>query len=166
MKEKLNEINDIIQKQIDVYKNIKDLYNDKRNILIAGDLTLLEKMDNEIIVKSNEVNKYELRRQILCNELGIGHNGGNLSEIITYAENNNYDAHNFVKMKETINNLVEEIKEYDKINSALISKTGEIIDSTIKIITNNAIINTCEYNIAGNMVENTGIVLSSIVEEG
>ena len=166
MIEKLNEINDIIQKQIDVYKNIKDLYNDKRNILIAGDLTLLEKMDNEIIVKSNEVNKYELRRQTLCKELGIGQNSSNLSEIITYAENNNYDANNFVKMKEIINNLVDEIKELDKINHALISKTSEIIDSTIKIITNNAIINTCEYSNTGKKIENTGIELSSIVEEG
>ena len=66
MIEKLNEINDIIQKQIDVYKNIKDLYNDKRNILIAGDLTLLEKVDNEIRTRANEINNYESKRKSLC----------------------------------------------------------------------------------------------------
>lgn len=166
MIEKLDEINDVIKKQIDVYKNIKDLYNDKRNILIAGDLTLLEKMDNEIIIKANEVNKYELRRQILCKELGISQNGGNLSEIINYAEINSYDAQNFINMKKIINNLVDEIKELDKVNRALLAKTSEIIDSTIKIITNNVFINTCEYNNTGKKLENKGLELSSIIEEG
>lgn len=166
MLHKLDEISVIIKKQIDIYKNIKDLYNEKRNILIAGDLTLLEKTDNEIIIKASEVNKYEKRRQTICNELGINQNGGNLSEIINYGLNNGYDAQNFINMKETINSLVDEIKELDKINRALISKTSEIIDSTIKIITNNIFISTCEYNNTGQKNENYGIELSSIVEEG
>lgn len=166
MKEKLDEINNIIETQIDVYKNIKDLYNKKRNILIAGDLNLLEKIDNEIITKANEVNKYELKRQMLCKDLGICQNGSNLGEIIAFAENNNCNAQNFINMKETINSLVDEIKELDKINRTLISKTSEIIDNTIKIITNNTCINTCEYNNTGKKIENKGLELSSIIEEG
>ena len=166
MLQKLDEISIIIKKQIDIYKDIKDLYNDKRNILIAGDLTLLEKTDNEIIIKASEVNKYEIKRQIICNKLGINQNGGNLSEIINYAVNNSYDAQNFINMKETINSLVDEIKELDKINRALISKTSEIIGNTIKIITNNAYINTCEYSNTGKKIENKGLELSSIIEEG
>lgn len=165
MIEKLNEINDIIQKQIDVYKNIKDLYNDKRNILIAGDLTLLEKVDNEIRTRANKINNYESKRKSLCIDLGLNEKSG-LSEVINYATKNNYDAQNFINMQKIINNLVGEIKELDKINRALLVKTSEIIDSTIKIITNNAFINTCEYNNTGKKVENSGIELSSIIEEG
>ena len=165
MIEKLNEINDIIQKQIDVYKNIKDLYNDKRNILIAGDLTLLEKVDNEIRTRANEINNYESKRKSLCIDLGLNENSG-LSEVVNYATKNNYDAQNFINMQKIINNLVGEIKELDKINRALLVKTSEIIDSTIKIIINNAFINTCEYNNTGKKVENSGIELSSIIEEG
>ena len=45
-------------------------------------------------------------------------------------------------------------------------ETSEIIDNTIKIITNNAIINTCEYSNTGKKLENSGLELSSIVEEG
>ncbi len=165
MIEKLNEINDIIQKQIDVYKNIKDLYNEKRNILIAGDLTLLEKMDNEIRTRANEINNYESKRKSLCIDLGLNENSG-LSEIINYALKNNYNVESFVKNKKTINNLVDEIMELDKINRALIAKTSEIIDSTISIITNNAFVNTNEYNSLGKRVETSGLELSSIIEEG
>lgn len=165
MIEKLNEINDIIQKQIDVYKNIKDLYNEKRNILIAGDLTLLEKVDNEIRTKANEINNYESKRKSLCIDLGLNENSG-LSEIINYAIKNNYNEESFVKNKKTINNLVGEIMELDKINRALIAKTGEIIDSTIRIITNNAFVNTNEYNSLGKRVETGSLELSSIIEEG
>ena len=102
MIEKLNEINDIIQKQIDVYKNIKDLYNEKRNILIAGDLTLLEKMDNEIRTRANEINNYESKRKSLCIDLGLNENSG-LSEVVNYATKNNYDAQNFINMQKIIN---------------------------------------------------------------
>lgn len=165
MIEKLNEINDIIQKQIDVYKNIKDLYNEKRNILIAGDLTLLEKMDNEIRTRANEINNYESKRKSLCIDLGLNENSG-LSEIINYVLKNNYNVESFVKNKKTINNLVGEIMELDKINRALIAKTSEIIDSTISIITNNAFVNTNEYNSLGKRVETSGLELSSIIEEG
>lgn len=165
MIEKLNEINNIIQKQIDVYKNIKDLYNEKRNILIVGDLTLLEKMDNEIRTRANEINNYESKRKSLCIDLGLNENSG-LSEIINYALKNNYNVESFVKNKKTINNLVGEIMELDKINRALIAKTSEIIDSTISIITNNAFVNTNEYNSLGKRVETGGLELSSIIEEG
>ena len=165
MIEKLNEINDIIQKQIDVYKNIKDLYNEKRNILIAGDLTLLEKMDNEIRTRANEINNYESKRKSLCIDLGLNENSS-LSEIINYALKNNYNVESFVKNKKTINNLIGEIMELDKINRALIAKTSEIIDSTISIITNNAFVNTNEYNSLGKRVETSGLELSSIIEEG
>ena len=113
MIEKLNEINDIIQKQIDVYKNIKDLYNDKRNILIAEDLTLLEKVDNEIRTRANEINNYESKRKSLCIDLGLNENSG-LSEVVNYATKNNYDSQNFINMQKIINNLVGEIKELDK----------------------------------------------------
>ena len=165
MIEKLNEINDIIQKQIDVYKNIKDLYNDKRNILIAGDLTLLEKVDNEIRTRANEINNYESKRKSLCIDLGLNENSG-LSEVVNYATKNNYDAQNFINMQKIINNLVGEITELDKINRALLVKTSEIIDSTISIITNNAFVNTNEYNSLGKRVETSGLELSSIIEEG
>ncbi len=165
MIEKLNEINDIIQKQIDVYKNIKDLYNEKRNILIAGDLTLLEKVDNEIRTRANEINNYESKRKSLCIDLGLNENSG-LSEVVNYATKNNYDSQNFINMQKIINNLVGEIMELDKINRALIAKTSEIIDSTISIITNNAFVNTNEYNSLGKRVETSGLELSSIIEEG
>ena len=56
--------------------------------------------------------------------------------------------------------------ELDKINRALIAKTSEIIDSTISIITNNAFVNTNEYNSLGKRVETSGLELSSIIEEG
>ncbi len=166
VEENINKIENIVEKQIKLYENIKNLYNEKRNILIAGDLTLLEKADNQIIVLANEVNSCEKERLILCEALGINKENTSLSEVIKYAKANNYNCEKLFEMKENIKILIGEIEELDKINRALISKTSEIIDNTIKIITNNAFVTTAEYNKSGQRLDNLGMEFSSIIEEG
>ena len=94
MLHKLDEISVIIKKQIDIYKNIKDLYNEKRNILIAGDLTLLEKTDNEIIDWMRVVAQYikNVQQDIrLCNNtkeefLNYSQEYSEIDQLINYAE--------------------------------------------------------------------------------
>ena len=123
--EKLQNLIQVLDKEIVAYTQLKELFAEKREILKKAKSDDLGVLDNNILALNNEITSLNKSRQDLAQEL-IGKDA-NMSEFIEFAEHN---ASEFVKpleeRKVKICKLIPEIMLLNQQNVELL-KHGIII---------------------------------------
>lgn len=165
IQEQINTLENIIDKEIDGYKNIEKLYLDKKEILIHGKSEELMAVDEKIMNAYKTLNNSLESRKLVMKSMNFS--TFSMTDIINEIKTQDIEAAKKFESKKTeANALAKRIFELDKINLELIkhgvhvtNKTLEIIIKALKPITN-------EYNQKGQNITKSQLEMSSIIEEG
>lgn len=163
--EKIKELETIIDKEIDGYKNIEKLYADKKEILIHGKGSDLYEVDAQIMDTYKSINNTCEARKTLTKSLNIP--TFSLTDIINKVRNNDEEtAQKLEAKKAEVNALAHKIYELERTNMELIKHGMHITNKTLEIIIRGLKPITNEYNQRGQNITKEQLEMSSIIEEG
>ena len=162
--QQIHELENLIDKEIDGYKNIEKLYTDKKEILIKGKATDLYDLDAKIINTYKTINDLSEARKSVTKALDIP--TFSITDIINKIKNTDEKAaKKLAEKKAEVNELAKRIYKLEKINIELTKHgmlfTGKTIEAMLKGVT---AVNK-EYNAKGLNIANDQLKMSSIIEE-
>ena len=162
--QQIKELENLIDKEIDGYKNIEKLYTDKKEILIKGKATDLYDVDAKIINTYKTISDLSEARKNVTKSLDIP--TFSITDIINKIKNTDEQtAKKLEQKKAEVNKLAKRIYKLEKINIELTKHglllTGKTIEAMLKGVTT---VNN-EYNAKGQNITDDRLKMSSIVEE-
>ena len=160
----IKELENLIDKEIDGYKNIEKLYTDKKEILIKGKATDLYDVDAKIINTYKTISDLSEARKTVTKSFDIP--TFSITDIINKIKNTDEQtAKKLEQKKAEVNELAKRIYKLEKINIELTKHglllTGKTIEAMLKGVTT---VNN-EYNAKGQNITDDRLKMSSIVEE-
>ena len=164
IQEQIKTLENIIDKEIDGYKDIEKLYLDKKEILIHGKSDELMAVDEKIMNAYKGLNNSLEARKVIMKSMDMP--TFSMTDLINKIKSADEEAAKKFEIKKTeTNKLAQIIFELDRINLELIkhgmhitNKTLEVIIKALKPITN-------EYNQKGQNITKEQLEMSSIIEE-
>lgn len=164
MNEQIKELEKIIDKEIDGYKNIEKLYTDKKEILVNGKSTDLFDIDAQIQnTYKNLFGLSEIRKNI-TKKMNIP--SFSLTDIINSVKQQDETAAKNIEDKKTkVSELAHRIFELEKVNMELIKHGMFVTNKTLEIIIKGLQPITNEYNQRGENITKNQLEMSSIIEE-
>ncbi len=162
--QQIKELENLIDKEIDGYKNIEKLYTDKKEILIKGKATDLYDVDAKIINTYKKISDLSDARKTVTKALDIP--TFSITDVINKIKNTDQEtAKKLEEKKAEVNELAKRIYKLEKINIELTKHglllTGKTIETMLKGV---ATVNN-EYNAKGQNIKDDRLKMSSIVEE-
>lgn len=164
IKEDIQELENIVDNEINGYKNIEKLYVDKKEILIQGKAQELYDVDSKIEDTYKSIHNFSEARKNLSKKLNMP--TFSMTDIINNLKETDKEAAvKFEQKKETVNKLAKKIFELEKTNLELLKHGSKITSKTLEIILRSLKPTTKEYNQKGQNIANEALEISSIVEE-
>ncbi len=162
--QQIKELENLIDKEIDGYKNIEKLYTDKKEILIKGKATELYDVDAQIVNTYKTISDLSEARKNVTRALDIP--TFSITDAINKIKNTDEKtAQKLAQKKAEVNELAKRIYKLEKINIELTKHglllTGKTIEAMLKGVTG---VND-EYNAKGRNITDDRLKMSSIVEE-
>lgn len=164
IQEQIKTLENIIDKEIDGYKNIEKLYIDKKEILIHGKGTDLYEVDTKIVDTYKSINNLSETRKNITKALDVP--TFSMTDLINkIKEQDAQAAEKFEKKKETVKELAHKIFELERINTELVKHGIYLTNKTIEAMLKGVSTITKEYNQKGQNISNEQLEMSSIIEE-
>ena len=162
--QQIKELENLIDKEIDGYKNIEKLYVDKKEILVKGKSTELFDVDAKIVDTYKSINSYSEMRKNISKALNMP--TFSLTDIINnIKEQDAQAAQNLEKKRDEVKELSHRIFELEKINMELLKHGMHVTNKTLEIILRGLKPITEEYNKNGKNITKDQLEMSSIIEE-
>lgn len=154
-----NSLIGLMDKEIELYKQLRILYSDKKNSLIKNDINSLKNIDNQILELISKIKICETKRLNIA-----GDKFNNISALINYAkiESPEY-LYKLESQKTEISKLAKEISHLHKTNVELIKHGLALSDKTLQFI-----IKICRgenKNYSSSGFSNFNTPISTIVQE-
>lgn len=158
-------VSQILDDTILVYKELLELYKEKKKVLLTPkNNDLLRIIDEKILAQVNTVRRINEKREEFCNENEIS--STKISTLIELAQK---ECPEFEKklseQKVKINEVAEEMALIDKTNVELIKHGLVMSDKLLDIIISAAGSQKDSYDQHGKNIEANKITIGSIVEE-
>ena len=164
LQEQIKTLENVIDKEIDGYKNIEKLYVDKKEILVKGKSTELLDVDSKIVDTYKSINSYSEMRKNISKALNMP--TFSLTDIINnIKEQDAQAAQNLEKKRDEVKELSHRIFELEKINMELLKHGMHVTNKTLEIILRGLKPITEEYNKNGKNITKDQLEMSSIIEE-
>ncbi len=164
IKEQIQKLENIVDKEIDGYKNIEKLYADKKEMLIHGKVNDLFNIDAKITDTYKNINDCSEARKQMARNMEV--QGFSLTDIINKIKTQDAEAaKKFEEKKEEVNVLAQNIFKLEKVNLELLKHGIHVTGKTMEIILKSVKPVTEEYNQKGKNITKNQLEMSSIVEE-
>lgn len=164
IKEQISTLENIINKEIDGYKDIEKLYMDKKEILIHGKSDELLAIDEKIMNAYKGLNNSLEARKVIMKSLEMP--TFSMTDLINKIKSADEEAaKNFENKKAEANTLAQRIFELDRVNLELIKHGMHVTNKTLEIIIKGLKPITNEYNQKGQNITKEQLEMSSIIEE-
>lgn len=164
MKNRFDMLENNINEEVTLYKELENLYKEKQEILINKKSEVLADVDSRILKVLESIKSLVEKRQEIT--ASISGKVMTLSEVVD--ESRKIDlrqSKRFDDKKDEINTLVKTLIELDAINTELTKHGIKVTNKIMQMILNNINIPTNAYDQKGKMVDKGEINISSIVEE-
>lgn len=133
MKESLNKIEKIIDKEIEAYLELEKYVDAKTAVLIKNDVQGLEDVDNKIIEKTTNVATLARARQLEC--INVQRIDLTFSELVGHALSvDQLQGKRFEEKRKKLKDIVKNIQDKNNINAKLIDNSLFIMNKTIDFI--------------------------------
>ena len=154
-----NSLIGLMDKEIELYKQLRILYSDKKNSLIKNDIKSLKNIDNQILELISKIKICETKRLKIA-----GDKFNNISALINYAKIESPEYLNKLEnQKIEINKLAKEISHLHKTNLDLVKHGLVLSDKTLQLIIKICREGNRNYSSSGFSKFNTPI--STIIQE-
>ena len=162
--QQIKELENLIDKEIDGYKNIEKLYTDKKEILIKGKATDLYDVDAKIINTYKKISDLSDARKTVTKALDIP--TFSITDVINKIKNTDQEtAKKLEEKKAEVNELAKRIYKLEKINIELTKHGLLVTGKTIEVMLKGVATVNNEYNAKGQNIKDDRLKMSSIVEE-
>lgn len=164
IQEQIKTLENIIDKEIDGYKDIEKLYMDKKEILIHGKSEELMNVDEKIMNAYKGLNNSLEARRVVMKSMEMP--TFSMTDLINKIKSADEEAaKNFEAKKTEANKLAQRIFELDRVNLELIKHGMHVTNKTLEIIIRGLKPITNEYNQKGQNITKEQLEMSSIIEE-
>ena len=164
IQEQIKTLENIINKEIDGYKDIEKLYMDKKEILIHGKSEELMNVDEKIMNAYKGLNNSLEARRVVMKSMEMP--TFSMTDLINKIKSADEEAaKNFESKKAEANKLAQRIFELDRVNLELIKHGMHVTNKTLEIIIRGLKPITNEYNQKGQNITKEQLEMSSIIEE-
>lgn len=164
IKEQIKTLENLIDREIDGYRNIEKLYVDKKEILIHGKGTDLYDVDSKIVNTYKNLNDLSDKRKTITKSLNIP--TFSMTDLINnIREQDIQTAENLEQKRVEVKELAQKIFQLEKVNIELVKHGIHMTNKSIEIILNGASAITKEYNQKGQNISKEQLEMSSIIEE-
>lgn len=164
IQEQIKTLENIIDKEIDGYKDIEKLYMDKKEILIHGKSEELMTVDEKIMNAYKGLNNSLEARRVVMKSMEMP--TFSMTDLINKIKSADAEAaKNFEAKKTEANKLAQRIFELDRVNLELIKHGMHVTNKTLEIIIRGLKPITNEYNQKGQNITKEQLEMSSIIEE-
>ncbi len=158
-------VSQMLDDTISVYKELLELYKEKKKVLLTpknGDL--LRIVDEKILAQVNSVKKVNEKREEFCKENEI--EPTNIGTLIELAQRECPDFEKKLsEQKVKINEVADEMALVEKTNVELIKHGLIMSDKLLDIIVSAAVPQKDNYDMHGKNVDTSELSISSIVED-
>ena len=164
IQEQIKTLENIINKEIDGYKDIEKLYMDKKEILIHGKSEELMNVDEKIMNAYKGLNNSLEARRVVMKSMEMP--TFSMTDLINKIKSADEEAAKNIEAKKTeANKLAQRIFELDRVNLELIKHGMHVTNKTLEIIIRGLKPITNEYNQKGQNITKEQLEMSSIIEE-
>ena len=164
MQEKVRKLIHILDKEIDDYSKLKDLFEEKRELLKKAKSDDLGVVDNKILATNNTIVKLNATRQTLSVEL-LGKDGS-MSDFISFVEANMPEQKEALMLRKVkICNIFEQLALLNNQNMELIKHGIVITNKMLETIVNAFAPQGSIYNGAGKTTDTQDLDMWTINEE-
>ena len=164
MQEKVRKLIHILDKEIDAYSKLKDLFEEKRELLKKAKSDDLGVVDNKILATNNTIVKLNATRQTLSVEL-LGKDGS-MSDFISFVEANMPEQKEALMLRKVkICNIFEQLALLNNQNMELIKHGIVITNKMLETIVSAFAPQGSIYNGAGKTTETHDLNMWTINEE-
>lgn len=165
MKQYLDNIERIIDKEIGTYNLLEKYINDKTDLIVKNDVQALEELDMKIVEYTANAANLARSRQQEC--IQVGRIDLTFTELIEKVrEVDKQQAERFNEKKSNLQNLVARIQTMNNRHAVLIQNTLFIMNKTTDFILKMVAPELDMYNQSGNMKKiNDNYKISSIEQE-
>ena len=164
MQEKVRKLIHILDKEIDAYSKLKDLFEEKRELLKKAKSDDLGVVDNKILATNNTIVKLNATRQTLSVEL-LGKDGS-MSDFISFVEANMPEQKEALMLRKVkICNIFEQLALLNNQNMELIKHGIVITNKMLETIVNAFAPQGSIYNGAGKTTDTQDLDMWTINEE-
>lgn len=128
-----DELKEILNEELQIYKELSQITYEKTQTIIDNDTEFLDKItrrEEELIL---EITQWEKKREELLNSWGLDKNTP-LNQIISNIPAE--DKKELEEIKEELFKILKEIKERNELNNVLIRDSLEYIDFNINLLSN------------------------------
>lgn len=164
MNDTLFKFKEIIDDEIQAYESLGELYRIKQSILVQGNSDALWDIDAQIVSKSADIKRLNLRRKEVAGYLG--NENLTMSEAIEQAKIINDElANNLQSQKKKLNILSKSLELQETTNMTLIQHGLTMVGKTIDIIVGAILPSAQQYDKSGKNIESDRSSICSIMEE-
>ena len=164
MKEKFQKLIKILDQEIEAYEKLKDLFEEKKELLKKAKSDDLGVIDNKILAQNEAIVKLNSTRKNLSMEL-IGKDGS-MSDFISFAEVNfPAEKEGLLLRKVKICNNFEQLVQLNRENVELIKHGIKITDKMLETIINAFAPQGSIYNGAGKTTDTHDLDMWTINEQ-
>lgn len=128
-----DELKEILNEELQIYKELSQITYEKTQTIIDNDTEFLDKTtrrEEELILG---ITQWEKKREELLNSWGLDKNTP-ISQIISNITVE--DKKDLEEIKEELSKILEEIKERNELNNVLIRDSLEYLDFNINLLAN------------------------------
>ncbi len=162
--EQIQLLENLINQEIDEYKNIEKLYADKKEILVHCKTAELYEIDSQITDTYKKIKNLSSMRKNVTKSMNML--SFSMSDIIKkLKEQDESAAKKFEEKKAIVNELAQKIFNLEKTNYELIKHGMLVTNKTLEIFLKGIKPITKEYNQKGKNIAKDQLEMSSIVEE-
>ena len=162
--EQIQLLENLINQEIDEYKNIEKLYADKKEILVHCKTAELYEIDSQITDTYKKIKNLSSMRKNVTKSMNML--SFSMSDIIKkLKEQDESAAKKFEEKKAIVNELAQKIFNLEKTNYELIKHGMLVTNKTLEIFLKGIKTITKEYNQKGKNIAKDQLEMSSIVEE-
>ena len=164
MKDKIRKLIFILDKELEAYIKLRDLFQEKRDLLKKAKSDDLGVIDNKILASNNEIVKLNKLRQDLSMEL-LGKDG-KMSDFISFSEANQPEfSEPLMLRKVKICNIFEQLALLNNQNVELIKHGIIITNKMLETIVNAFAPQGSIYNGAGKTTDTQDLDMWTINEQ-
>ena len=164
MKEKFQKLINILDKEIEAYEKLKDLFEEKKELLKKAKSDDSGVIDNKILAQNESIVKLNTARKNLSMELL--NKDGSMSDFIEFAEVNQPDQKEALLLRKVkICNNIEQLVLLNNQNMELIKHGMVITDKMLETIINAFAPQGSIYNGAGKTTDTRELDMWTINEQ-
>lgn len=134
----IEELIDVLDKELDIYQQLIPIANEKTQIIIKNDLAALQENTDQEQLAVDQINALEHRRDTITNNIKIVINRKsdtlNLKTLIVLLDSQPKEQGKLSKLHDELNSVIQQLMDINSRNKYLIEQSLEMIEFNMNII--------------------------------